>query len=94
MRRSQVTIYSCYWTARKEHSLAAFRVLLNDLEAFIRNVGKHSEVIIAGHFNAKSYFWDPNHDSEKGHLLAELASSLGLNVGNVGVSPTFVRLMR
>lgn len=84
----EMTVFSCY--LRPSATFQEYLKSLGDLEAAIRARGNAS-IILAGDFNAWNIEWGSRTNNPRGVTLSDLASSLGLILGNTGSTPTFVR---
>lgn len=91
VRTSNSLMYSCYCSPNC--TLDEFDDFLGGLESSIRNQALNTDiVIVAGDFNSHSAEWGSTTNDVRGELLASFASSLNLEVCNVGSTPTFRRV--
>lgn len=72
-------------------TLTLFNQDLAHLEAALRQILLEMEIMIGGHFNAKSYAWGSAYEDTRGQSLVELMVGLVLAPANVGSTPTFER---
>lgn len=84
---SQVTFVSCYFTPNS--SAAEFQDNLNQMEDTLRTLGK--VIIVGGDFNARSVEWGMQSTDSRGRRILEMAARIGLEVANLGNTPTFRR---
>jgi len=89
IRTKTMVLYSCYFAPGR--TLAEFRGQIFSLERSIRLMPPDLDIVIGGDFNAKSYQWGSANEDERGYILAETMSGLGLTTLNVGSRPTFQR---
>ena len=59
------------------------------MEDFLREIA--GDAIVSGDFNAKAIEWGSPHPDRRGSLLLDMSSRLGLDVLNIGTTPTFRR---
>lgn len=67
-----------------------YRSFLDELTAIIASV-RDRDIILAGDFNAHSWYWGSVSSSTKGELLVNWAAGFDLRLANVGDTPTCVR---
>ena len=84
---SGVRIYSCYFSPNSTQQ--DFLGEISNLERDIRAV--NGPVVVAGDFNAKAAEWGSRITDDRGRILCEMASGLGLHVANEGNEYTFRR---
>ena len=83
----QHTYVSYYFTPNE--SIRKYEEKLDELEDFLREVT--GDAIVAGNFNAKAIEWGSPHPDRRRSLLLDMSSRLGLDVLNIGTTPTFRR---
>lgn len=86
--RSAATYYvSCYFTPT-DH-IQDFQNKIDELEDALRDTG--GTWLVAGDFNGKAVEWGMINTDSRGRRVLEMAARVGLNVINVGSTPTFRR---
>lgn len=82
-----LVVFSTYYSPNR--ALLEFATKLDDLLAALLQCTK--PVLLAGDFNAKAPDWGCPHLDNRGRLLLDCVAAAGLNVMNVGTTPTFNR---
>lgn len=85
---NNVKIFSVYISPNV--SRATVVKILDDLGKEVRR-SKYKDFLIGGDFNAKSFAWGSRIEDDRGTLLSEWLGEMGLEVLNVGETPTFIR---
>lgn len=86
--RSAATYYvSCYLTPND--SIQDFQDKLDGLEDALRET--EGTWVVAGDFNSKAQEWGMAYTDSRGRRVLEMIARLGLNVVNIGNTPTFRR---
>lgn len=95
VRVEDAVVIACYCSPNV--GLVEFRALLDELETVVRPAPKNSylgrptQVILGGDFNAKSPYWDSSHTNRRGEILVEWAGQWRMYLTNRGEVPTCVR---
>lgn len=87
IKNDNVTIISTYLSPTDR--IDEFQQKLADLEDFICET--EGEIIVAGDFNARGQEWGMPTTDSRGRQVLEMAARRGLNVVNIGNTPTFRR---
>ncbi|CAI6353663.1 unnamed protein product [Macrosiphum euphorbiae] len=91
VRLGDVLLYSCYCTPNC--TIQEYDLFLGGLELSIAQQPRTpGNLVVAGDFNSHSPEWGSARLDNRGSMLSDFATSLGLTLCNVGSRPTFRRV--